>query len=355
MNTIAKELRSHPKIFHKLLLLYIIILAVYGSLYAYSGLFFLFTNFAICFFISIALYIDYNEPKFEKLINLWIQISATYTMVISIIFIGWGYGFELFLLELIAIHYASPIKNFLIRTMFPLLQLVLFIVLYFTFSDQNINYGSPILKHISFLFCFFMIALKFIVLQGDNHSSISTIDIIATQKQNISYKNIAEIDYLTSLYNRAPMNEIIARNFKMLSNRQIKSLAIILCDIDNFKNINDTYGHVFGDIVLSKVAEILRNKISKFGKISRWGGEEFLAIIPAQNMKKCIEITEATRVAIHSANPNKVPISATFGLLYIENAMDIDQAISIADNLLYRGKNQGKNQVVSEKYEPNKR
>jgi diguanylate cyclase (GGDEF)-like protein len=199
-----------------------------------------------------------------------------------------------------------------------------------------------------------MIAVKFFVLQ-DNASTISTLDIIATQKQNISYKNIAEIDYLTGLYNRAPMNEIISKHFKMLSNHQIRSLAIILCDIDNFKNVNDTYGHIFGDIVLSKVAEILNIKISKFGKICRWGGEEFLAIIPAQNFKKCIQIAESARIAIHSANPDKVPISATFGLLYIENAIEINDAISITDNLLYRGKNQGKNQVVSEKYEPNQR
>ena len=143
-------------------------------------------------------------------------------MVISIITLGWGYGFELFLLELIAIHYASPIKNFILKIMLPLLQLILFIVLYFTFGDQDINYGSQTLKHISFLFCFFMIAVKFVVLQDNNN--ISVIDIIATQKQNISYKNIAEIDYLTSLYNRAPMNEIIAKNFKMLSNKQITSM-----------------------------------------------------------------------------------------------------------------------------------
>ena len=354
MNTAIKELKSHPKFYQKLMLLYIIILAVYGSMYAYSGLFFLFTNFAILFFISTALYIDFNEPKFEKIINFWIQISATYAMVISIITLGWGYGFELFLLELIGVCYVSQMKNLFIKFMLPSLQLILFIVLYLTFGDQDIKYGSPTLQHISFLFCFFMIAIKFIVLQ-DNHSNTYAMDIITTQKENISYKNIAEIDYLTGLYNRAPMNEIIEQNFKMLSNKKIKSLAIILCDIDNFKNINDAYGHIFGDIVLSKVAEILDNKISKFGKISRWGGEEFLAIIPDQNIKRSIQIAESARVAIHSANPNKVPISATFGLLYIEDAIDIKQAISLADNLLYRGKNQGKNQVVSEKYETNKR
>lgn len=354
MSAIAKELRSYPKIYHKLLLLYIIILAVYGSMFAYSGLFFLFINFAICFFVSMALYIDFNEPKFEKIINLWIQLSATYIMVSSILVLGWGYGFELFLLELIAINYASPLKNLVLKITLPLLQLTLFIILYFTFSGLDANYGSETIRHISFIFCFCMIAVKFFVLQ-DSTSTISTLDIIATQKQNISYKNIAEIDYLTGLYNRAPMNEIISKHFKMLSNHQIRSLAIILCDIDNFKNVNDTYGHIFGDIVLSKVAEILNIKISKFGKICRWGGEEFLAIIPAQNFKKCIQIAESARIAIHSANPDKVPISATFGLLYIENAIEINDAISIADNLLYRGKNQGKNQVVSEKYEPNQR
>lgn len=354
MSVIAKELRSYPKIYHKLLLLYIIILAVYGSMFAYSGLFFLFINFAICFFVSMALYIDFNEPKFEKIINLWIQLSATYIMVSSILVLGWGYGFELFLLELIAINYASPLKNLILKITLPLLQLTLFIILYFTFSGLDVNYGSETIRHISFIFCFCMIAVKFFVLQ-DNTSTISTLDIIATQKQNISYKNIAEIDYLTGLYNRAPMNEIISKHFKMLSNHQIRSLAIILCDIDNFKNVNDTYGHIFGDIVLSKVAEILNIKISKFGKICRWGGEEFLAIIPAQNFKKCIQIAESARIAIHSANPDKVPISATFGLLYIENAIEINDAISITDNLLYRGKNQGKNQVVSEKYEPNQR
>ena len=354
MSVIAKELRSYPKIYHKLLLLYIIILAVYGSMFAYSGLFFLFINFAICFFVSMALYIDFNEPKFEKIINLWIQLSATYIMVSSILVLGWGYGFELFLLELIAINYASPLKNLVLKITLPLLQLTLFIILYFTFSGLDTNYGSETIRHISFIFCFCMIAVKFFELQ-DSTSTISTLDIIATQKQNISYKNIAEIDYLTGLYNRAPMNEIISKHFKMLSNHQIRSLAIILCDIDNFKNVNDTYGHIFGDIVLSKVAEILNIKISKFGKICRWGGEEFLAIIPAQNFKKCIQIAESARIAIHSANPDKVPISATFGLLYIENAIEINDAISITDNLLYRGKNQGKNQVVSEKYEPNQR
>lgn len=354
MSIIAKEPRSYPKIYHKLLLLYIIILAVYGSMFAYSGLFFLFINFAICFFVSMALYIDFNEPKFEKIINLWIQLSATYIMVSSILVLGWGYGFELFLLELIAINYASPLKNLVLKITLPLLQLTLFIILYFTFSGLDANYGSETIRHISFIFCFCMIAVKFFVLQ-DNTSTISTLDIIATQKQNISYKNIAEIDYLTGLYNRAPMNEIISKHFKMLSNHQIRSLAIILCDIDNFKNVNDTYGHIFGDIVLSKVAEILNIKISKFGKICRWGGEEFLAIIPAQNFKKCIQIAESARIAIHSANPDKVPISATFGLLYMENAIEINDAISIADNLLYRGKNQDKNQVVSEKYEPNQR
>ncbi|WP_180381826.1 GGDEF domain-containing protein [Campylobacter devanensis] len=323
-------------------------------MFAYSEIFFLFINFAICFFVSMALYIDFNEPKFEKIIKLWIQLSATYIMVSSILVLGWGYGFELFLLELIAINYASPLKNLILKITLPLLQLTLFIILYFTFSGLDVNYGSETIKHISFIFCFCMIAVKFFVLQ-DNTSTISTLDIIATQKQNINYKNIAEIDYLTGLYNRAPMNEIISKHFKMLSNHQIRSLAIILCDIDNFKNVNDTYGHIFGDIVLSKVAEILNIKISKFGKICRWGGEEFLAIIPAQNFKKCIQIAESARIAIHSANPDKVPISATFGLLYIEDPIEINQAISIADNLLYRGKNQGKNQVVSEKYEPNQR
>ena len=353
MNKVAQNLKSHPKVYHKLLLLYIVILAVYGSLYAYSGFLFLFTNCAISFFISMTLYIDFNEPKYEKIINLWIQISATYAVVLSIITLGWGYGFELFLLELIAIYPVLPIKNSILKFFIPIFQLILFIVLYFTFSGQDINYGSQTLKHISFLFCFSMIALTFIILQDDK--TIYTMDIINTQKENISYKNIAEIDYLTGLYNRTPMNKIIAQNFKMLSKKQIKSLALILCDIDNFKSINDTYGHIFGDKVLSKVAEILHNKISKFGKVSRWGGEEFLAIIPAQNLKKCIQIIEAARVTIHSANPDKVPISATFGLLYIEDPIEIKQAINIADNLLYRGKNQGKNQVVSEKYEPNNR
>ena len=131
MSVIAKELRSYPKIYHKLLLLYIIILAVYGSMFACSGLFFLFINFAICFFVSMALYIDFNEPKFEKIINLWIQLSATYIMVSSILVLGWGYGFELFLLELIAINYASPLKNLVLKITLPLLQLTLFIILYF--------------------------------------------------------------------------------------------------------------------------------------------------------------------------------------------------------------------------------
>ena len=149
-------------------------------------------------------------------------------------------------------------------------------------------------------------------------------------------------DSLTKLYNRKIIPKIISAYFH-------KKICLIILDIDNFKSINDTYGHLVGDEVLKKFAKILKESLRKEDIIIRWGGEEFLIILKdTQNIEISKNIAEKIRENIENSYFEKVgKVTASFGvccetLSYIK---DFDELLNKADEALYEAKEKGKNQV----------
>lgn len=141
------------------------------------------------------------------------------------------------------------------------------------------------------------------------------------------------------------LNEILEDSFQY-SKRYKTQCGIILLDIDDFKKVNDTYGHLFGDEVLKKFAQILMGNIRQTDKLGRWGGEEFLIVCPNINEENLKKLAEELRKNIEQDNfLRERSITASFGLSLFDGVKDIEEVIGEADTNLYRAKNSGKNRV----------
>ncbi len=167
-------------------------------------------------------------------------------------------------------------------------------------------------------------------------------------------KEIARTDPLTNLSNRRDIIEKIEYE-QIRFERSKKSFVIIIGDLDFFKLINDRYGHDCGDYVLKEVAQIMRSTIRKQDIVSRWGGEEFLFLLPETPLEGGKIAAEKIRKKIENSdlkyNNDIISITITFGVSIYNKVMDIDECIKKADQALYRGKNKGRNCVVALKPE----
>lgn len=158
-------------------------------------------------------------------------------------------------------------------------------------------------------------------------------------------------DFLTGLANRRKIQQHLEHE-KNRYERQAASFSIMLCDIDYFKNINDTYGHDCGDFVLKSIAETFTEALRKVDIIARWGGEEFLVLLPATRQKGSIVSAERLRKAIKQLKIDYencvINVTMSFGLATWTNAdKDMDGFIKRADENLYRAKDEGRNRVIA--------
>ncbi len=168
-----------------------------------------------------------------------------------------------------------------------------------------------------------------------------------TQEQEL--EKLANTDSLTGLYNRRRMQEILESQ-KSLSSQNRSGFALIFVDIDHFKKFNDTYGHSCGDYILCEVASFMRNHLRQGNALARWGGEEFLIMLPNTDIREARTIAEKIRKAIaeerfHLAG-QKFSVTMTFGLTQHENNDSIDNSLKRADDALYQGKKAGRNLVM---------
>ncbi|GAK55752.1 response regulator receiver modulated diguanylate cyclase [Candidatus Vecturithrix granuli] len=174
--------------------------------------------------------------------------------------------------------------------------------------------------------------------------------LLESQKQ---LEIAARTDPLTHLSNRRDMIEKIEME-KVRIKRHHKPFTLILCDIDNFKMFNDTFGHDCGDFILVSIANMMRAMIREQDQLARWGGEEFLFLLPETNLKSGAIVAEKIRKAIADYHfeykTHVLSVTMTFGVSICQtHTIDIDDCIKQADRALYNGKHAGKNLVFQTK------
>ncbi len=154
---------------------------------------------------------------------------------------------------------------------------------------------------------------------------------------------IAVTDELTNIFNRRYLDENLPVALRSLSNSDF-SLSLIMLDIDSFKLINDTYGHLCGDYVIKEIAHLIDTYVKTFnGWTCRYGGDEFIAVIENISKEKTYEIIDLLKNTIDSTpliyNNNIIKITCSFGVSYLnKNNLSIDDALNLVDNRLYKAK-----------------
>lgn len=168
-----------------------------------------------------------------------------------------------------------------------------------------------------------------------------------TIQQNINHlEKVSITDSLTKLYNRRALNKTLdGESYKF--KRYKHNCSIILIDIDYFKQVNDTYGHDVGDVVLKEFSSILANNIRISDTLGRWGGEEFLIICPNTKVEEVRIVAQSLRQKIEKFDFSTVGSkTASFGTSQFQEGLTVEEVIIKADEALYKAKEQGRNCVV---------
>lgn len=159
-------------------------------------------------------------------------------------------------------------------------------------------------------------------------------------------EDLSRLDSLTNVYNRRFTSQFI----KSMQAKKKLNYGMILMDLDYFKSVNDTYGHDVGDVVLRRVAQILKLNVRAEDIVGRFGGEEFIIIVPELELSQTIEIAERCRIAIENEditldNNDILKITASFGVAHSENHYVMEEMSRLADKALYKSKREGRNKV----------
>ena len=162
-----------------------------------------------------------------------------------------------------------------------------------------------------------------------------------TRQKNLESE--VKFDPLTRCYRKKYFDLFLQERFK-----KREPFALVVVDIDDFKKVNDTYGHIVGDEILKRFATLLKSRIRKEDILARWGGEEFIFLLHAESPKETIQRVEKIRETIACYKfPAIDRLTASFGIAWVDFEHDTPQTlISRADQALYEAKRQGKNRVV---------
>ncbi|MDD5399865.1 MAG: diguanylate cyclase [Sulfurimonas sp.] len=185
---------------------------------------------------------------------------------------------------------------------------------------------------------------RWAMLMKEHHDELCQINASLLNKSK-KYEAMASIDPLTSLYNRNKFLELYLSSYKTMAERD-NSMSLIIIDIDHFKKINDAYGHNVGDEVLVKISHELQKTLRNIDIVCRWGGEEFVILLPATDMDNALLLAEKLRAHIEELNIDKAgKITASFGVTKVVKDDELKSVIERADRALYEAKASGRNCV----------
>jgi diguanylate cyclase (GGDEF)-like protein len=170
------------------------------------------------------------------------------------------------------------------------------------------------------------------------------------ERKTQKFEKIAAYDILTGLYNRRKFTELFVLEHTVMVERG-NTMTLMLIDVDHFKSVNDNYGHNTGDEVLKAVAGILKSAFRDVDIVARWGGDEFVALLPAADELTAYTIAEErVRAKVKSLEIVPTGVSVSIGIGVVSYEDDIHTAVGKADEMLYRAKEKGRDCVASEHY-----
>lgn len=326
---------------------------IYMISFSLTGLYFLLPVVTAQLIVSIIVaYFVFVKNKGIGLAVFYAHFDILFSCCYCTFMLGWGYGFTMIIVLLLSLAYLQNFNTFLVPIGICLIEATAFFVMLYLTKDTP-NYPNPFMPYINIANFLFMVVtlLAYIWLNDRENSKI--IKQLDDRKEYLQYK--AENDYLTTLLNRRAMNDILDEKLENLKEKTINSLSVAIGDLDNFKHLNDTYGHNFGDLVLKKVSKVFKKEYDTNPNIfvARWGGEEFLILFIDYSHDETYALLENIRKIIEKLEIkdelNSTNVSISMGFSYSNNIYNKDLLITKADSALYIAKDSGKNRVKSVK------
>ncbi|MDD5203708.1 MAG: diguanylate cyclase, partial [Sulfurimonas sp.] len=188
---------------------------------------------------------------------------------------------------------------------------------------------------------------KWAMLMKEHQDELCEINTLLENKSK-EYEMMATFDSLTGLYNRYKFGELYLTSYKSMIQRE-NNLSLILIDIDYFKKVNDTYGHNMGDTVLRKIANKVLQTLRNNDIVCRWGGEEFVVLMPTVGLIQALSLAESIRLNIENLVIDTVGhVTISLGVSEVVRGDSMNDVIYRADQALYLAKKSGRNCVKSE-------
>lgn len=188
---------------------------------------------------------------------------------------------------------------------------------------------------------------RWAILMKEYQSELSEINNMLENK-NKEYEMMASTDSLTGLYNRHKFSELYLSSYTSMTQRG-GSMSLVMLDIDFFKKVNDTYGHGMGDKVLVQVSHLLLRTLRNIDIVCRWGGEEFILLLPTASLSNAVSLSEKLRENMHTLDIDNVgDLSASFGVSEVREGDEMQEVIDRADKALYLAKYSGRDCVKTE-------
>lgn len=275
-----------------------------------------------------------------SLVLAWLEIIAH--AAITTLALGAAAGFHYLLLALVPLVYIDPRGSSLTRLAGLLILSGLFVGLDLasTLHDPWFPLGEEMLTRLRLgngLICFFALG------------SLLNVYARTSRQSERDLRNMASTDLLTGLRNRRSLTD---EALMLAAERQSvhHQLAVILVDLDHFKQLNDLYGHAFGDQVLTDTARLMNRTMRPGDSLARWGGEEFLILLTDADLDRAICVAERVREAIgaqtfRSHEGQTLSITATLGVTEWRGNEEFETCVSRADDALYLGKQNGRNRI----------
>lgn len=288
--------------------------------------------------------------KFGWILAFYVEIMLHATLVSFVL--GWDASFHLYATAVLPVaayllFLTCPLKKFIITMAVMVFVAAVMMggtMWYLNYYDSFALVSERFIRLIAYLNAFFASAIIFaftLLFVLEVATMLNKLD-----NANKSLEFIATHDALTGLYNRHSLKKL----FRELEQSK-EPFCVILGDIDDFKKVNDTYGHDCGDTVLKSVADVISHNIGENDTACRWGGEEMLIVMWGEQ-DSCFDAITHIKDKISELDvlpkESHRKVTMTFGFVYRSEEHGIEALISVADSRLYIGKRSGKNVIVTE-------
>jgi len=295
----------------------------------------------IYFYAIFGLGLKTIKTKNDGIIGWMVYFELIIHGVVSTYYLGLVSGFKYYIYTLVFLPFFTSSYTAFIRFI-RITIVILVAILLEIWGKQN---QSHILLDENILYVLHMGNLFiFLFIMG----VLSHMYVRSSEEDNHKLLNQNNLDYLTKLYNR---RYVIRASEKRVNQFQEKgtSFAVLMLDIDYFKDINDTYGHVCGDNVLIHLSKLLKESLRAPAIVSRWGGEEFLILLSDIDIQDLKSTAERLRISIEESTlyctDKSIHVTVTLGGTISQKDEDFNTLLIRADKALYQGKESGRNQV----------